>query len=338
METPTLPEKSKHKSIFNTFIKVILPLILGILILYLLFRNNDFNEIWAILKDANWGILLFSLLFGVLGNTVRGYRWGLLIEPLGYKPKVSNLVFAIYGNYAINFAIPRAGEVWRCGMIAKEEKIPFTKLIGTMILDRMLDTLMVALITLFAFFINMQFFLTYIKNNKAAFDSILNILSSPLLYLGIIAFIGVVIMIFKVFKENFIIKKIRELVSGFWSDLKAIWRMKQKGRLILYSFMIWGSYFLYFYITFYAFDFTANLGITAGLIAFALSSISMAIPTNGGMGPWHAAVIASLVLYNVANAQADAFAFGVFAMQSLWVILCGLFGIAALAIKNRNNK
>lgn len=338
METPTLPEKSKHKSIFNTFIKVILPLILGILILYLLFRNNDFNEIWTILKDANWGILLFSLLFGVLGNTVRGYRWGLLIEPLGYKPKVSNLVFAIYGNYAINFAIPRAGEVWRCGMIAKEEKIPFTKLIGTMILDRMLDTLMVALITLFAFFINMQFFLTYIKNNKAAFDSILNILSSPLLYLGIIAFIGVVIMIFKVFKENFIIKKIRELVSGFWSDLKAIWRMKQKGRLILYSFMIWGSYFLYFYITFYAFDFTANLGITAGLIAFALSSISMAIPTNGGMGPWHAAVIASLVLYNVANAQADAFAFGVFAMQSLWVILCGLFGIAALAIKNRNNK
>lgn len=338
METPILPEKSKHKSIFNTFIKVILPLILGILILYLLFRNNDFNEIWAILKDANWGILLFSLLFGVLGNTVRGYRWGLLIEPLGYKPKVSNLVFAIYGNYAINFAIPRAGEVWRCGMIAKEEKIPFTKLIGTMILDRMLDTLMVALITLFAFFINMQFFLTYIKNNKAAFDSILNILSSPLLYLGIIAFIGVVIMIFKVFKENFIIKKIRELVSGFWSDLKAIWRMKQKGRLILYSFMIWGSYFLYFYITFYAFDFTANLGITAGLIAFALSSISMAIPTNGGMGPWHAAVIASLVLYNVANAQADAFAFGVFAMQSLWVILCGLFGIAALAIKNRNNK
>lgn len=338
METPTLPEKSKHKSIFNTFIKVILPLILGILILYLLFRNNDFNEIWTILKDANWGILLFSLLFGVLGNTVRGYRWGLLIEPLGYKPKVSNLVFAIYGNYAINFAIPRAGEVWRCGMIAKEEKIPFTKLIGTMILDRMLDTLMVALITLFAFFINMQFFLTYIKNNKAAFDSILNILSSPLLYLGIIAFIGVVIMIFKVFKENFIIMKIRELVSGFWSDLKAIWRMKQKGRLILYSFMIWGSYFLYFYITFYAFDFTANLGITAGLIAFALSSISMAIPTNGGMGPWHAAVIASLVLYNVANAQADAFAFGVFAMQSLWVILCGLFGIAALAIKNRNNK
>lgn len=338
METPILPEKSKHKSIFNTFIKIILPLILGILILYLLFRNNDFNEIWMILKDANWGILLFSLLFGVLGNTVRGYRWGLLIEPLGYKPKVSNLVFAIYGNYAINFAIPRAGEVWRCGMIAKEEKIPFTKLIGTMILDRMLDTLMVALITLFAFFINMQFFLTYIKNNKAAFDSILNILSSPLLYLGIIAFIGVVIMIFKVFKENFIIKKIRELVSGFWSDLKAIWHMKQKGRLILYSFMIWGSYFLYFYITFYAFDFTANLGITAGLIAFALSSISMAIPTNGGMGPWHAAVIASLVLYNVANAQADAFAFGVFAMQSLWVILCGLFGIAALAIKNRNNK
>lgn len=338
MNTVAREKTPKYKSLFNLLIKIVLPLVLGVLILYFLFRNNDFNEIWAILKDANWGILLFSLLFGLLGNTVRGYRWKLLIEPLGYTPKVSNLVFAIYGNYAVNFAIPRAGEVWRCGIIAKEEKIPFTKLIGTMILDRVLDTLMVALITSFAFLINMQFFISYVKANEAAFDSILDILSSPLLYIGLLLAVIFTVAIFKFFKENFIIKKIKELVNSFWKDLKDIWRMKQKVRLILYSFMIWGSYFLYFYITFYAFDFTENLGITAGLIAFALSSVSMAIPTNGGMGPWHAAVIASLVLYNVASAQADAFAFGVFAMQSLWVILCGLFGIAALAIKNRNNK
>ena len=166
----------------------------------------------------------------------------------------------------------------------------------------------------------------------------MDILTSPFLYIGLLSFILVTVIIFKYFNENFIVKKVRELFNGFWKDLKAIWRMKKKLRLILYSFMIWGSYFLYFYTTFYAFDFTRDLGITAGLIAFALSSVSMAIPTNGGMGVWHAAVIASLVLYGVANVHADAFAFGVYAIQTLWVIICGLFGIAALAIKNRNNK
>lgn len=338
MDTEIQKEPSKKKSLLNKLIKILLPLFLGILILYFLFHDTDFHVIWRALESANWGILFFSLLFGLLGNTIRACRWRLLIEPLGYKPKVSNLAFAIYGNYAVNFAIPRAGEIWRCGVIAKEEKIPFKKLIGTMLLDRMLDTLMVALITFFAFLINMQFFITYAKSNGGAFDSIFDILSSPYLYVAFATLIGAIVFVFKFFRKNILVKKMTHLIAGFWKDLKAIWRMKQKGRLILYSFMIWGSYFLYFYITFHAFDFTANLGITAGLIAFALSSVSMAVPTNGGMGPWHAAVIASLVLYSVSNSQAEAFAFGVFAIQSLWVICCGLFGIAALAIKNRNNK
>ncbi len=114
--------------------------------------------------------------------------------------------------------------------------------------------------------------------------------------------------------------------------------MKQKLRLILYSFGIWGSYFLYFYTTFYAFDFTADLGVTAGLIAFALSSLSMGIPTNGGMGPWQVAVIAALSLYHVDHVSAVAFATGVFFLQSIWVIACGLFGIGALALRKDKNK
>jgi len=326
-------ETPKKGSFIKKILQVGLPLVLGILIIYFFVKDIDPRELWDILKNANWGILLFSLIFGLLGNTIRGYRWELLIRPLGYSPKISNLCFAIYGGYAVNFALPRAGEIWRCGIIARDEKIPFSKLFGTMILDRVLDTVTVLCITVIAFFLNMQFLL---KQGEERLDSVTNLLTSPYLYLGILGCIVLIIVIFKVFKNNFIIKKIREILWGMWEDMKAIWRMKTKTRLFIYSISIWASYFCYFYITFFAFGFTANLGFTAGLVTFALSSISMGVPSNGGLGPWQVAVIASLVLYGVDNVSATAFATGVFAIQSLWVILCGLFGIAALSIKSRN--
>lgn len=325
----------KKSSLLNNLIKVVLPLGLGIAIIYYLISKIDPNQLWVILKDANWGILLFSLFFGLLGNTIRGYRWALFITPLGYSPKISNLNYAIYGGYAVNFALPRAGEIWRCGVIAKEDKIPFSKLFGTMILDRIFDTITVAIISLVAFLFNMQFFLTQLEQNQTTFNTISSIFKSPLLYLAIVAAIITTYIVFRFFKENVIVRKIKGFLSSIASDLKAIWKMNTKGRVFLYTIGIWGSYFCYFYITFFAFDFTADLGITAGLIAFALSSISMGVPSNGGLGPWQIAVIASLSLYGVDKLHATAFATGVFAVQSIWVIICGLFGIAMLALKKQ---
>ncbi len=334
MENP-VKEVPKRKSLFNTLIKVVLPLALGVFIIYYLFRDIDFYQVWSIVKGANWAILLSSLIFGLLGNTIRGYRWELFIRPLGYSPKVSVLNYAIYGGYAVNYAIPRAGEIWKCGMVAKEEKVPFTKLFGTMVLDRIFDTVTVLLIVLAAFIINMQFFVMQLKHNQTTFDAVEDILQSPLLYILIVAAAITTYIVFKFFKENFIIMKIKNIMKTMYADMKAIWKMKTKFRLLLYTVAIWVSYFFYFYITFFAFDFTKDLGFEAGLIAFALSSLSMGIPSNGGLGPWQVAVIAALTLYGVGQLEATAFATGVFAVQSIWVILCGLFGIAMLALKKQ---
>ncbi|WP_108822716.1 lysylphosphatidylglycerol synthase transmembrane domain-containing protein [Dysgonomonas sp. Marseille-P4361] len=324
---------SKKSSLLNKLIKTILPLALGIVILYFLFRDIDFKEVWIILKEANWGILLISLPFGLLGNTIRGYRWELFLKPLGYNPKVSTLNYATYGGYAINFALPRAGELWKTGAVSKEENIPFTKAFGTMLLDRIFDTFTVLTITLFAFIFNMQFFIDQLKERKKALESIIEILQSPLFYIGIGAAIITTYIVLKYFSENIIVRKIKEFTKGIILDMKAIWKMDTKGRLLLYTIGIWGSYFLYFYITFFAFDFTKDLGFTAGLIAFALSSISMGVPSNGGLGPWQVAVVAALALYGVSGLEAKAFAVGVFGLQSLWVILCGFFGMGMLSLK-----
>lgn len=335
-EVQEVPE-SKKSSLLNKLLKVVLPLGFGIAIIYYLFKDIDFAEVWSILKSANWAILLFSLVFGLLGNTIRGYRWEMFIKPLGYSPKVSNLNYAIYGGYAVNFALPRAGEIWRCGVIAKEENIPFSKLFGTMILDRIFDTFTVLFISLLAFAFNMQYFITYLKSNQQTFETFSSILTSPVLYIAIVAAIVTTYIVFKFFKENIIVRKIKDFLVGMANDMKAIWKMKTKGRLLLCTIGIWGSYFLYFYITFFAFDFMQDLGITAGLFAFALSSISMGVPSNGGLGPWQIAVIAALSLYRVDGLHATAYATGVFAVQSMWVILCGFFGFAMLA-RNKKNK
>lgn len=330
------PEQAK-KPLLNRIISLILPLGLGVVIIYFLIRNIDLAELWVILKDANWGILLFSLIFGLLGNTIRGYRWRLLIRPLGYNPSVTKLNLAIYGGYAINFAIPRAGEIWRCGVIAKDEKVPFTKLFGTMLLDRVFDTITVLCITLFAFIFNMKFFVTQLQHNQETLDTIVAAMKSPTPYIIIVLTTLIVFFVYRNFKKHKFIVKLKDALKGIGNDMKAIWKMKEKNTLLFYSIAIWASYFCYFYITFYAFDFTKDLGITAGLIAFALSSVSMGIPSNGGLGPWQVAVIASLTLYGVSQLEATAFATGVFMLQSAWVILCGLVGIAVLAMMKKSD-
>ena len=128
------------KAILRTFLKIILPLAFGCLLLWYLYSKMDIGEIWNVIrKGVRYEIILFSLLFGLGANIVRGLRWGLLIRSLGDKVKTCNVIYAVLGNYAVNLVLPRVGEVWRCGMITKYDKIPFTRLLGTLLIDRVCE-------------------------------------------------------------------------------------------------------------------------------------------------------------------------------------------------------
>lgn len=335
MTNSTDPVATKKKSLLNKVLTLVLPLVIGIVIIYFLMRDMDMAELWSILKSANWPILLFSLVFGILGNTLRGYRWKLLIKPLGYAPSALRLNLAIFGGYAINYAVPRAGEIWKCGIVAKDEKVPFTKLLGTTIVDRIFDTVTVLCITLFAFIFNMKFFMTQLSHNQQTLDTITAAIKSPVPYIILVLCIIIFLIVYKYFREHKIVVKVKEAIKDMGRDMKAIWKMKEKNQLLLYTIAIWTSYFFYFYVTFFAFDFTKDLGITAGLIAFALSSVSMGVPSNGGLGPWHVAVIAALTLYGVDQLSATAFATGVFMIQAVWVVFYGLISIGILSFMKK---
>jgi uncharacterized protein (TIRG00374 family) len=323
--------------VLNVTVKVFLPLLLGVLLLWFLYRDMDFEEILNVIrKGVRYDIILVSLLFGLAANVIRAYRWGLLIGTLGELFKIRNLIYAVLGNYAINFVLPRVGEVWRCGIITKYEKISFPKLIGTLLIDRMADTLSVGMLTLLIFTFRFGFFKNFFARNPELMIEFPS--DSNALWVIVVLLILVAAVWFTFTRLNHLkpVQKAKGLLANVWEGMKSVWLMERKGLFILQTLLIWGSYFCFFYITFYAFDFTRNLGVGAGLIAFTMSSIGVAVPIQGGIGPWHFMVIASLMCFGVKDTDAAAFALVVHSVQSIWTALCGLFGIIALPVANRS--
>ena len=324
------------KSILRTFVKVVLPLGFGFLLLWWLFREMDLTEIWNVIRHGvRYDIILFSLLFGLFANIVRGLRWGLLIETLGVRFKRSNAVNAVLGNYAVNLVLPRVGELWRCGIVAKYDKISFSKLLGTLLIDRVSDTIMVGTITLFIFIFNLDFFISFFAKNPALLEGFHAMLNSIWIYALVIGLAIMVWLVLKYMSHFTLVRKAKELLLNVWAGMKSIWLMDKKWLFLVQTLLIWSGYFCYFYITFYAFDFTRELGIGVGLIAFTMSSIGVAVPVQGGIGPWHFMVIATLVCFGVNENDAASFALVVHTVQTVWTGLCGLGGIVALPLTNK---
>lgn len=325
------------KGILRTFLKVCIPLMFGCVLLWLLYRKMDFREIMHVVRTGvNYNILLLSLLFGTLANTFRALRWKLLINSMGDRPKTMNIIWAVYGNYVVNLVLPRVGEIWRCGMIKKYDNIPFSKLFGTLLVDRVSDTVVVGSLTFLIFAFNIDFFVSFFDKNPALLQGFQSMFNSIWIYVGAILMLVVVWFVFTYMKHFTLVVKAKKMLANVWEGIKTIWYLKEKGMFVLQTFLIWGGYFLFFYITFYAFDFTKNLGIVAGLITFTMSSIGVGVPVQGGIGPWHFMVIATLVCFGVKETDAAAFALVVHTTQTIWTALVGLVGVAALPLTNRN--
>lgn len=327
------------KTILRTFLKIILPLAFGCLLLWYLYSKMDLNEIWEVIrKGVRYDIILFSLLFGLGANIMRGLRWGLLIRSLGDKVRTHNVVYAVLGNYAVNLVLPRVGEVWRCGMITKYDKIPFTRLLGTLLIDRVSDTVMVGLITCSIILFNFGFFQDFFAKNPSLLEGFQSMFNSIWIYIIGVSFIIGIWFVFTYMSNFTLVKKAKSMLQNIWEGMKSVWLMKQKGLFLIQTLLIWIGYFFYFYITFFAFDFTQDLGIVVGLIAFTMGSIAVAVPVQGGIGPWHFMVIATLVCFGVKETDAAAFALVVHTVQTIWLGLTGLVGVIALPIINRKKQ
>jgi hypothetical protein len=198
----------------------------------------------------------------------------------------------------------------------------------------MADTLSVGLLTLSIFTFHFSFFKNFLARNPEL--RLASFADSNALWIIAVFLILAVAVWFTFTHLNHLapVQKAKGLLSNVWEGMKSVWLMERKWLFIVQTLLIWIFYFCFFYITFYAFDFTRDLGVGAGLIAFTMSSIGVAVPIQGGIGPWHFMVIASLMCFGVKNTDAAAFALVVHSVQSIWTALCGLFGIIALPITN----
>jgi len=313
-------------------VKIALPLLLGSAILYWMYRGFDFSSIkHVLLHDMNWTWMILSLPFGILAQAFRGWRWKQSLEPIGEHPRSSVCVNSIFLSYAVSLLIPRIGEFARCGVLNRYDKVAFPKAIGTVVTERAVDTIIVLLISATAFLMQIGVFTNFFSKTGTRIDDVFGMFSSTGWLVTAICGVASVILIYYVLRHLSFYKKVKEMFSGIWQGISSLRKVKNIPLFIFYSLAIWGSYFLHYYLTFFCFDATANLGLSCALVSFVVGSVAVIVPTPNGAGPWHFAVKTMLILYGVADNQALYFVLIVHTIQTLLVILLGIYAWIALS-------
>lgn len=339
----TAPRQNRTRRIVSYTLKYSVPLLITVLLCKLLFNGIDFNEMVDIIRQqCNFAWIGVALAAATFSHVIRAIRWRIQLKALGVKVGLFPVVLSIFGTYAVNLVLPRLGELWRSGYIAKRTDTPFSAVFGSMVAERLADTLTVLLLTGVTFILAGNEIGSYLGENSATFRNIADILSSPWLWLGIAACIAAVWWFLMRPSKNGFVCKLKNFVRGLWQGFAVIGTMPGKGRWLLLTVCLWGCYFAQLYVAFYAFPFTEaivdNYGAVAVLVAFVLSSISMGVPSNGGIGPWQWSVIVALGMYGLAQAPATAFANLVMGCQTLLLIVLGLFTFVCIAISKHREQ
>lgn len=324
----------KNKNIIKKAFNIAFPLLLGSGILWWMYRNFDFELLRSTLNGGmNWWWMAFSLVFGVTAQLFRGLRWKQTLEPLGENPRTSTCVHAVFLSYAASLTIPRIGEVTRCGVLTKYDGTSFSKSLGTVVTERIIDSILVLSITAAVFLSQAKVFYNFFEETgtnltewAAKFTATGYIVTAMcLVALGILAFMLI--------RKLAIFARIRETIKGIKEGVMSLKDVKNKTLFTAYTLGIWVSYFLHYYITFFCFDFTCGLGLNVALVSFVVGSIAVIVPTPNGMGPWHFAVKTILVLYGVEVTNAETFVIIVHTIQTALIPLLGIFSLMALTKK-----
>ncbi len=319
------------------------PLIISIGLCYLLFTGIDFNEmIETIRNECNFWWIGLALFISLFSHLFRAMRWRIQLRALNINAPLVPLVYSIFGTYAVNLVFPRLGEVWRTTYISQRQNASFTAVFGSMVADRMADTVTVLVLTFSTFLLASGAITQYLAQNTALYEKVIALISSPWLWVAFVAFIALTWWILAKKRDNKIVAKIIEFAKGLWVGFAAIAKMKGKGQWLILTFAIWGCYFIQLFVAFFAFKETSavveNHGIIAVLVCFVFSSIAMGVPSNGGIGPWQWAVIFGLSIYGLpTNGISLAFANLVLGSQTILLIILGIYTFAAIALEKRRN-
>ncbi|MCA1745236.1 MAG: flippase-like domain-containing protein [Bacteroidales bacterium] len=317
-------------------LQFILFLATGAIILWWLYRDQDPQKLLkAIKEDVNYWWILASLLAGFMSNVSRTLRWQMLITPLnGKRPRFINTFLALTIGYLANLAIPRMGEVSRCAVLSKHEKISFTQLIGTVVAERALDILSMLISLLFVVLLQFKV-LNSITGSAFDFSRLYSSLTTPIPYVVFLLLVGSLWLFRKKIRASRAFYKMKGLWVKFKEGFLSFRNVPNKPWFIGHTILIFVFYFLMMYLNFFAFGYTGHLSPMAALTVFVFGTLAMVAPVQGGIGPWHFMVITALVAYGVSSTDAGIFALVVHGALNIMIVVLGLLALLALPFVNK---
>lgn len=302
--------------------------------------ENDKSSIKEAFTQANYFWIVVSMVLSGFSHLFRAMRWKLLIQPLGFNPKLSNTFFAVMVGYLANFALPRLGEVSRCGVLTKYEKIPFTESFGTVIAERAIDVL--CLILIFFGTLIFQFEQLWGLTNEKIVSPLSTRLSSLMqsnLFVLLFALIMIAItasfFIFRKKSKGKLYKKIKDIVLGFWDGLKSIKNIKRPYLFVFHTVIIWFLYTALLYVGFFCFKETSQLGFGAALAIMIFGSLGIAF-VPGGTGAYQTLVTETLTsAFKATFTFAFAYAWLLWTAQFALTLILGVISLILLPVLNK---
>ncbi|MEA3460594.1 MAG: lysylphosphatidylglycerol synthase transmembrane domain-containing protein, partial [Bacteroidota bacterium] len=282
------------KKILIQILKIAGFLALGILLLYFAFRGVAFNELASTLQKVNFWWIALSLLFAGISFLSRARRWMLLIEPLGFKPSFKNTYHSLMVGYLSNYALPRLGEVTRCVTLGNREKIPVDSLIGTVIIERVTDMLMLMLILLILLISWMEKFGAFFSEQvlQPMQQKLVEVFGGTAVFWMIVgaALVLLFLLIYLLRKRLYrfsLVRKIKDIITGVLDGLKTIYRMKRKWEFVFHSVLIWVFYILMTWVVVFALEELSGLTFIDGMFLLVIGGLGMSAPVTAGFGAYH---------------------------------------------------
>ena len=227
------------------------------------------------------------------------------------------------------------GEVSRCGILSRYDGVPFAKSLGTVVTERLLDTLCILLIAAVTFVLQMPVFMRFFEETGTKIPSLMHLFTSVWFYVILLCGVGVIVLLHYLLRLLSVYDKVKGVVLSIWEGVMSLRGVRNMPLFVFYTVGIWACYFLHFYLTFFCFDFSFHLGFLAGLVMFVGGTFAVIVPTPNGAGPWHFAVITMMMLYGVSATDAGIFVLIVHAIQTLLVIVLGVWGWLHVVLGHR---
>lgn len=320
-------------------IQIVFPFVLGGGILYWMYRHFDFSQIGDVLfHQMRWEWMLLSFIPGILAQIFRALRWQQSLTPIGEHCRTHVAICAIYLSYAASLVIPRVGEFLRCGILKNKDGVSFPKSLGAVVTERAVDSLLMLLLCLVVVWYQWEQFSNFFALTGVSIHTTLSRFTATGIWVSMLCTTGILILLYILMRKLAVLRKVKLIMQGMLEGIMSVRKVKNIPLYIVYSVGIWVAYFFHYYLTFYCFGFTENLGFAAGLVSFCTGSIAVIVPTPNGAGSWHFAVKTILVLYGLGATEAVAFALVVHTIQTLLLVALGVYALIALQYTKKTSR